>query len=129
MVFHRDVLGPPCWREGGPTFPDVLAAPPRDPNVHKGGLSSSPSSPWQKGQNAASLRVCVNTTINRSLWSRLSIDGPEKSQRYGAATRGNGFLLRAARLVRPVECYSVAHAVSGVRVRLRRNISPRWRGG
>jgi hypothetical protein len=32
----------------------------------------------------------VKITINRSLWSRLSIDGPEKSQRYGAATRGSG---------------------------------------
>jgi cobalt-zinc-cadmium efflux system membrane fusion protein len=34
--------------------------------------------------------LCVKTTINRSLWSRLGIDGPTKSQRYGAATRGSG---------------------------------------
>jgi hypothetical protein len=38
--------------------------------------------PW-----ATPLRVCVKTTINRSLWSRLGFDRPENSKFYGAATQ------------------------------------------
>jgi hypothetical protein len=34
----------------------------------------------------------LTSLCNRSLWSRLSIDGPEKSQRYGAVTTGSGAL-------------------------------------